>query len=1033
MSFRYIAIALCVLMALPIISIAPHSGSGTISATSLNGTAGPAWNTNATPCIVYSPLGNPSNYPYAISVSQMNSIYNVTPLHNKGFLGQGETVAIIDAYGDPYLNYDISSFDSFNNLTQPKINIVYPFGRPNNYNLSWAVETATDVEWVHAIAPLAKIDLVLAPNAEVGYLQGTVNYTVQNMSVNSISMSWGTPESSIPKTLTLEYSRIFNQARSLGISVFAASGDQGAYDGTNSLTVNFPASSPMVTAVGGTSIYFINGNVYQYAWDGSGGGYSSYFNASPTQNATGFNGTKRGVPDISFDANPNSGGVYVFAGAALYAIGGTSLATPIASGVFMIISQYLGKNLGYVNPYLYDIARTNQYGKAIIPVPYGNNGKYSASMSWNPVTGLGTVNAFHLAEAIMEYTGQYGMTMNFNRVLNYTFNFSATLKYNSFITGNSSYNYRAGIGIYSGGNEILSDGIMQQGSNFYYYFKVGQAINTHPIKFSNINYGASLNFNGTEVFMKVGNYYYNETVFPSDLYGGILDAKVSTAAGSFPSNFSSITISNVSFQSDSTPLKNETVQSYSSFVPFNDSTLNVFGIQSKGSVYTISRGDTNLSSNVPATGYFTISQAYPATIIFSPQATSIKVNDLPFLSHSMKLTSGAYYNITESYKGTTSSFFIHTPIFSKSILHINYSASYYNASFNITLDGLTHITLNNNTEISAIGNSIYLSGSSWGFHDFTINARIASLLNISVAERPVNLSFTVFPSSSSLYINGTIVPLNGTLNIIPSSYNYTLSAPGFKTLTSVLKLIPGRNITIGPQELSGNNNGYFLSGHVYNEYFISLYNINVPVSNVNVSYNSTDYSLTTISGFYSIWLPSGTSRITLSNQNFNNFSANVTLSGNVSGFDMEIYPSPKPLNGNTPSVYINRVLPLLFFTSYISWSTNIVSQISYYILEYRDGTNSSWNKVIISSPTQSYTFLNGIYPGKTYYIRVSAVLKSNTVINSSVVQMSYSNPVYAILSGLIYAGIILYAYIIVSAIRRRRARKRAQKEFKDLP
>ena len=157
----------------------------------------------------------------------------------------------------------------------------------------------------------------------------------------------------------------------------------------------------------------------------------------------------------------------------------SNLATPIASGVFMIISQYLGKNLGYVNPYLYDIARTNQYGKAIIPVPYGNNGKYSASNSWNPVTGLGTVNAFQLAEAIMEYTGQYGMTINFNRVLNYTFNFSATLKYNSFIIGNSSYNYRAGIGIYSGGNEILSDGIMQQGSNFYYYFKVGQVINTH--------------------------------------------------------------------------------------------------------------------------------------------------------------------------------------------------------------------------------------------------------------------------------------------------------------------------------------------------------------------------------------------------------------------------------------------------------------------------------------------------------------------------------------------------------------------------
>ncbi len=1037
MRLRYFTIALCVLMALPVISIAPHPGTGTLSVTSFNGSRGLAWNTSAVPCIDYSPVGSPSNYPYAITVPQMNSIYNVTPLHNKGFLGQGETIAIIDAYGDPYLNYDISSFDSFNNLTSPNINIVYPFGATKNYNLSWAVETATDVEWVHAIAPLATIDLVLTPSAEVGYLQAAVNYTVQNMTVNSISMSWGSPESALPKALTLEYSQIFNQAQSLGISVFAASGDQGAYDGTGSLTVNFPASSPMVTAVGGTSIYFINGKLYQYAWDGSGGGYSSYFSASPIQNASGFNGTRRGVPDISFDANPNSGGVFVFAGAALYAIGGTSLATPIAAGIFMVISQYLGRNLGYIDPYLYEIAKTNQYGNAIIPVPIGNNGKYSASYNWNPVTGLGTINAFQFAKAIEGYTGTYGISLNFNRILNSSFNFSATLKYNSFVTGNSTYTYRAGIGIYSGGSEILSDGIMQQGGNFYYYFKIGSTIKTYLLKFSDINYNVSLNFNCSEIYMEVGNQYYNESVFPSDIYGGMLDAKITTAEGSLPSNFSSVQISNVSFRSGSTSLKSESSQSYSSYLPFNDSSLNVFGVSSSGNAYTISSGDSNLNNlNMvygPSTEYFKISQAYPVSIIFSSQATSIYVNGSLYQKSSMILSSGTYYNITESYLGTTANFYIRTPVYSKSTLLFNYSANYYDAKFNLTLDGLSHMIVDNGTNISAIGDSNMLSGSSLGFYNFYSNTRIRSLVNISVLERPVNISFTVFPSSSSLSFNGKNVPLNETLNIIPKSYNYTLSSAGFNTQTSALKLEPGINMTIGPQELAGTDNGFFLSGNVYNEYFISLDNINVPVSGVNVSYNSTDYSLTTLSGFYSIWLPSGTSRIHLTNPYFDNYSTNVTLSGNLSGYDMEIYPSLKPLNGNSPAVYITKVMPLLFFTSYISWSTNIVSQISYYILDYRDGPNSSWNQIMIKSPTQSYTFLNGIYPGKNYYIKISAVLRSNTVINSSVVQLSYSNPIYSILSGLIYAGIILYAYIVVSAVRRRRARKRAQKEFKDLP
>ncbi len=1038
MIHRFAVLAICLILAVPAISMVSGTSVSSSNTATHSFTSNKTVNIVANPCIVYTPASNLQNYPYSISPSQMNSIYNVTPLYKLGYLGQGQTVAIVDAYGDPYLNYDLSTFDAYNNLSNPVINTYYPYGYPAKYNVSWAVETSTDIEWVHSMAPLATIDLIITPNANIGYLQGAVNYTVNNMTVNSISLSWGTPESGVPKGLLIDYSKIFATANALGISVFSASGDQGALDGTGSPTVNFPASDPTLTAVGGSSIYYSNGKIYQLAWDGSGGGFSSVFKADSYQNASGFNGTMRGVPDISFDANPNSGGVYVFAGGGLYEIGGTSLATPIAAGIFMIISQYLGKDLGNVNPYLYALSRTVQYGNSIYPVPYGSNGVYSADNQWNPVTGLGTVNAFLLARAMARYMGPYGIALNFNQISNSSFTFKSNLSISTKVPLNSTNSsYMNGVGIYSSGSELFATGILQEKNGNYFYFKSGNKLTTFSTKIIG-NVSAGISYNGTDLSLSVGNRTLNETVFPSTLYGSLLNTIVTVSTGMRPVNFSSSTISGVYYHSNSFTANNETASSYTNLLPYGDNSLNIFQIIESGNSYHFNPGFTNLSnfslSPSSNTRYFNISQGYPPEIQFSNSVSAVTVNGKLLVGKNMTVSSGTNYNISLVYNSTTKKFNVFIPVFSKSVLHFDFPAKYYNAKFNITLDHSSRMTVENGSSFSMVGISTYISGNSWGFYPFINTIKNSNNINLTLVERKINVSFTAFPSSSILAFNGQTVKTNSTLLLTPESYNYSLSAIGFKGIASTVNLVPGNNITENLSPLSGLGNGYFLSGHVYNEYFNSLnnLNLNVPVSGANISINSTDYSITTSSGYYVLWVPNGRVAISITNPFYKNFTENLSLNGNQSGFNFEIYPSPKPLNGFIPDIGIVRVIPLLFFTSYVSWSTNIVNQISYFLLQYKPSGTTNWTSIKISSPTQTSAFVNGIYPGTVYDMRISVVLKSNTVVNSSTVQVSYNNPIYIGLSLMIYAGLGLYAYVVISYLRRRKRKKNQMKEFENL-
>ena len=294
------------------------------------------------------------------SPADIQKAYNYTSLYSEGINGTGITVAIVDAYGDPTIVDDLNNFSDTYNLTKPKLNIFYPC------NLSvlptdsgWSTETALDVEWVHAIAPSATIDLVITDNnytrsPNCGLYDG-ISYVVNNLSSASVmSLSWGSNEIDSTSTDLKNVSdTYFGSAAVQGISTIISSGDCGAfYTEANGncnkslLSTSFPASSPYVTAVGGTTLNLNSSGDYnnETAWNWSGGGVSTIFSKPSWQIGIGVpSDSKRDVPDVSLDADPNSGVVIVW-NSSYWQVGGTSLSAPLWAGTAALINQKINRD-----------------------------------------------------------------------------------------------------------------------------------------------------------------------------------------------------------------------------------------------------------------------------------------------------------------------------------------------------------------------------------------------------------------------------------------------------------------------------------------------------------------------------------------------------------------------------------------------------------------------------------------------------------------------------------------------------------------
>jgi subtilase family serine protease len=369
---------------------------------------------------------------------QVEAAYNLPSLYQGGITGKGRTIVVVDAFGSPTIGDDLLQFDQYLGLGTPPLRIVkvgkVPAFNPGNGDMvGWAGETSLDVEYAHAGAPSAKLVLVEVGQENLQQLSLGVKYAVQHKLGDVISLSWGAPEQDLGRQFVNAYSSIFSQAAKSHITIVASSGDSGASGPQNNGSnyrqpvASWPATSPFVTAVGGTELNLnasggrngndtawndtYNGAVNNFFFGDSGpnplatgGGKSVYYGRPSYQKAVrGVTGGSRGIPDISMSASC-SVAVNVFESYPGVQGGwnpscGTSESAPMFAAIVALAAQKAGHGLGLINPALYALA--SQHAAGIVPVASGNNTVsfsgvtvhgFSVRKGYNLVTGLGTVN-----------------------------------------------------------------------------------------------------------------------------------------------------------------------------------------------------------------------------------------------------------------------------------------------------------------------------------------------------------------------------------------------------------------------------------------------------------------------------------------------------------------------------------------------------------------------------------------------------------------------------------------------------------------
>jgi subtilase family serine protease len=448
-----------------------------VRANNISGDAPPASAfVNAPPCSTYwgekqatgvtNPYGS-GTLPYVpcgYTPQQLKGAYGIS-----GGDGAGQTVAIIDAYASPTIAADVDQWSANRGLPTLKANQLTQVVAPGIYRVpqnpkqdpqGWYSEETLDVEAVHGMAPAANIVYVGAPN-NYRDLDAALNAVVDGRLASIVTNSYGYPTELLPPGYIQPQEDTIIQGVIEGIGIYFSSGDNS----DESLVVGYatpdwPASSPFVTAVGGTSLAVGAGNNYLFetgwgtkksTWTGTdwtpappgsslygaGGGVSRIFaepsyqqGIVPSSVFTAQARTGRAVPDIAAVGDPNTGYLIGFTqtfpdGRAKYTeyrIGGTSLSSPLIAGIMALANQAAGRELGFVNPLLYAKAGSAAYHDVVNPAStvaavrndYLNSVDASAGITtslrtmnqtlslqttpgWDDVTGLGTPTSAFLS------------------------------------------------------------------------------------------------------------------------------------------------------------------------------------------------------------------------------------------------------------------------------------------------------------------------------------------------------------------------------------------------------------------------------------------------------------------------------------------------------------------------------------------------------------------------------------------------------------------------------------------------------------
>jgi hypothetical protein len=320
----------------------------------------------------------------------------------------GQTIGILE-FGGGYLTTDIEAFFSNLNLTAPTIVSVSVDGATNSPGTSGSDEVTMDIDVAGSVAQGARLAVYFAPWSEQGWVDSVTTAIHDATNKPSVlSISWGWPEFETISGLTWSnaainaVSQTFQDAATLGVTIFVASGDSGSGCGVadGKAHVLYPASDPGVTSCGGTTISNVSGSSFtQSTWTSTGGGISDFFPLPYWQNfanipASVNDGHKgRGIPDVAGNADPNSGYQVVLDGVSGIGFGGTSAVAPMYAGLVALIEAALGPPLGYLNPNIYAFSGPYVYVDVNDGASNASGGAlgYASGPGWDACTGFGSI------------------------------------------------------------------------------------------------------------------------------------------------------------------------------------------------------------------------------------------------------------------------------------------------------------------------------------------------------------------------------------------------------------------------------------------------------------------------------------------------------------------------------------------------------------------------------------------------------------------------------------------------------------------
>ena len=339
-----------------------------------------------------------------LSPAQVTVAYGFNNITFSGVPGDGrnQTIAIVDAYNDPNIVADLAKFDTqFSLAAPPSFKVVNQTGGttlPKN-DRGWASEIALDVEWAHAIAPGANILLVEASSSYTSDLDKALDYARGARGVVVVSNSWGGSEYNGESSEDVHFTTPSGHA---GVTFTVAAGDSGA-------PAEYPSSSPDVLSVGGSTLRITSSGAWssETVWNGGGGGASRYEGTPSYQ--TGLGVTNRGTPDVSYDADPNTGfAVYDSYGDSGWDVfGGTSTGAPQWAALIAIADQGRGTkgSLSNAQAALYSLPRSDFHD-----ITSGSNGS-SATSGYDLASGLGSPIASSVIRDLVAFSGSTSFTV----------------------------------------------------------------------------------------------------------------------------------------------------------------------------------------------------------------------------------------------------------------------------------------------------------------------------------------------------------------------------------------------------------------------------------------------------------------------------------------------------------------------------------------------------------------------------------------------------------------------------------------------